>query len=242
MTYSQTVTELSTPRSLNLPPELGEESTLHRPQQEGQLAADRAYQAIKWGILNLKYPPGSAIKDTELMQSLGLGRTPIREAIKKLEVEMLVVSQPRQGTYVSQISLADFGHLYQIRRQLTDLAVSLAVKHRGSGELPRLRKQVERLPGLMPRAPRTVIRSLLRFEYQLGALSGNHYLKRMLERSCGYTQRVWLLVAEELTAEDLQLKEYVNLVGQMERGKIRTAREVMIRHLDIVHENVLNYF
>jgi len=242
MTYSQAVTELSAMHSLKLPPGLDEESAIHRPQQEGQLAADRAYQAIKWGILNLKYPPGSAIKDTELMKTLGLGRTPIREAIKKLEVEMLVVTQPRQGTYVSQISLVDFGHLYQIRRQLTALAVALAVRHNEPGELIRLRKQVRGLPELMPEAPRTVVRSLLRFEYQLGVFSGNHYLKRMLERSCGYTQRVWLLVAEKLTAEDLGLEDYVRLVEKMGQGQSREAREDMIRHLDHVHENILRYF
>lgn len=242
MTYSQAVTELSIFRGLKPPPGLGEESAHQRPHQKGQLAADRAYQAIKWRILNLKYPPGSAIKDTELMQSLGLGRTPIREAIKKLEVEMLVVSQPRRGTYVSPISLTDICQLYQIRRQLTALAVELAVRHCKPGELVRLRKQVRGLPALMPKAPRTVIRALLRFEYQLGALSGNHYLERMLERSCGYTQRVWLLVAEKLGAEDLKLEDYVRLVNNMEKGKIRTAREDMIRHLDAVHENVLSYF
>ena len=84
----------------------------------GTLLADRAYVAIRDRVLTLQLPPGSPIDEDELIRELGIGRTPIREAIKRLALEDLVTVYPRRGTFVSDINITDLAQISDLRIQL----------------------------------------------------------------------------------------------------------------------------
>jgi len=84
----------------------------------GTLLADRAYVAIRDRVLTLQLPPGSPIDEDELIRELGIGRTPIREAIKRLALEDLVTVYPRRGTFVSDINISDLAQISDLRIQL----------------------------------------------------------------------------------------------------------------------------
>ena len=73
----------------------------------GGLLADRAYVELRDQIVTLAIPPGAPINEESLGRALGLGRTPLREAIKRLALENLVAVQPRRGTFVSAVEAAD---------------------------------------------------------------------------------------------------------------------------------------
>lgn len=222
------------PDSATMLPTLIEEAAVSPQKESGEclLAADQAYQALRTGIINLAYPPGSLLKDTELMETFQLGRTPIREAIKKLEVELLVITKPRQGTYVAEISLADFAQQHPIFRQLTVLAVGLAVQQRSPKKLHQLKLQHRMLEVHELGPAESLLRALLEFHRRLGWVAGNLYLGQMVSRYCGYIQRVWLLVAS-------QLGDYTDLMAFLEAGKADAAQQLMHSHLDIVHRRVL---
>ena len=84
----------------------------------GALLADRAYVAIRDRILTLQLPPGMPIDEDALIRELGVGRTPIREAIKRLALEDLVTIYPRRGTFVSDINITDLAQISDLRIQL----------------------------------------------------------------------------------------------------------------------------
>ncbi len=205
------------------------------------LAADRAYQLIKYRILNLIYEPGSPIKDTELMKSLKLGRTPIREALKRLEVELLVMTRPRQGTYVSEISIMDFKQQFSIRRQLLSLAAGSCAEKASVKAVSRLENQLDRLMKVNPKNKPGLIRSVVRFHFQIGICADNYYLQQLLERYCGYTQRTWLLISSKLDCPDFLLDDYTSLVKLIAEGKAEEAQELMVTHLEDVHQRIMNY-
>ncbi|MFV0508162.1 MAG: GntR family transcriptional regulator, partial [Shewanella algae] len=75
----------------------------------------QAYNWIKQQIITLELPPGSLLREIEISHELGLGRTPIREAIQQLESEKLVVVVPRKGTFVTNINFGDFEKLLDAR-------------------------------------------------------------------------------------------------------------------------------
>ena len=79
---------------------------------------DLVFEALKDAILTQKLHPGERLLESELADELGVSRTPVREAIRKLEQEGLVVMIPRKGAYVDGISLKDIHEVYEIRAAL----------------------------------------------------------------------------------------------------------------------------
>ena len=78
--------------------------------------------------------------EIRLAEELGVSRTPIREAIRKLEQEGFVVMVPRRGTYVADISLKDISQVFEIRGALEELAAGLAAERITPDELERLER------------------------------------------------------------------------------------------------------
>src|SRR3954447_8545620 len=90
--------------------------------------AERAYLAIRDQLIMLDIPPGEPIDDDQLAKSLGVGRTPVREALKRLEGDRLVVSYPRRGTFATGMDITDLAHISEIRVQLEPLAARRAAE------------------------------------------------------------------------------------------------------------------
>ena len=103
---------------------------------------DLVFEALKEAILTQKLHPGERLLESELAVELGVSRTPVREAIRRLEQENLVVMIPRKGAYVAGISLKDIHEVYEIRAALEALALELAATYITDEELAELARQV----------------------------------------------------------------------------------------------------
>lgn len=95
--------------------------------------SQQAYEQIKQLIVTLKLAPGSVIDEAQLQDELQLGRTPIREALKRLALESLVSIVPRRGIFVTNIGVNDLQRLLEVRLELETLATRLAAQ-RGTPE------------------------------------------------------------------------------------------------------------
>ncbi len=96
------------------------------PGEPGATMADVAYSAIRDKLIMLAIKPGEAVVESALSAELGVGRTPVREALKRLEYERLVISHARRGTFATSIDVADLGDISEIRQRLEPLAASKA--------------------------------------------------------------------------------------------------------------------
>ncbi len=103
--------------------------------------SQQAYEEIKHKIVTLELAPGSVLDEAELQEELGLGRTPIREALKRLALENLVSIVPRRGMFVTDIGISDLQRLLEVRLELERLAARLAAQ-RGT---PQHWQRMERL-------------------------------------------------------------------------------------------------
>lgn len=92
--------------------------------------------AIRKGILK----PGERLMEIHLAEQLGVSRTPVREAIRKLELEGYVIMMPRRGTYVSNLSIKDINEVFEIRTSLDSLASGLAAERITDEELEHLQR------------------------------------------------------------------------------------------------------
>src|SRR5579862_7925308 len=88
------------------------------PAAQRQLLADRAYVELRDRIVTLRIPPGEPIDEDRLGQELAMGRTPVREAIKRLALENLITVFPRRGTFASEINITDLAHVSDVRAHL----------------------------------------------------------------------------------------------------------------------------
>lgn len=106
----------------------------YKPLRE--VVSEALRQAIKDGLLQ----PGERLMEIQLADELGVSRTPIREAIRKLELEGFVVMVPRRGAYVADISLKDVAQVFEIRGALEELAAGLAAERITPDELEYLER------------------------------------------------------------------------------------------------------
>jgi len=107
----------------------------YKPLRE--VVAETLREAIASGILRA----GERLMEIQLAEELGVSRTPVREAIRKLELEGFVVMMPRRGTYVADLSIKDINEVFEIRTALDVLAAGLAAERITEEEL----EQLERL-------------------------------------------------------------------------------------------------
>ncbi len=90
--------------------------------------AHRAYDLVEAMIVTLKLPPGRVFSEAELSAHIGIGRTPLREALQRLAAEGLVAALPRRGMMVTEINLLDFLALLETRRVLDRLVIARAAR------------------------------------------------------------------------------------------------------------------
>ena len=101
---------------------------------------DVVFKTLRQAILKGELEPGERLMEIQLAERLGVSRTPIREAIRKLELEGLVLMVPRKGAEVARISEKNLRDVLEVRRTLEELAVDLACQRMNQEELQELKE------------------------------------------------------------------------------------------------------
>lgn len=98
------------------------------------------FETLREAIITGRLKPGERLMEVQMAEEMGVSRTPVREAIRKLELEGFVVMMPRKGAYVSGISLKDIADVYEVRTALEALAAGLAAERITDEELEKLER------------------------------------------------------------------------------------------------------
>src|SRR5690348_12027665 len=103
-------------------------ATADRARLADRPLAQQAYERIRDDIVYLRIEPGEPLDDKVLSAELGMSLTPVRDALKRLTLERMVVTYPRRGTFVAEITVSDEQWLTEIRQNLEGLAAALAAE------------------------------------------------------------------------------------------------------------------
>jgi DNA-binding GntR family transcriptional regulator len=207
------------------------------------LIADRAYAGLRDLIVTLRLPPGSALREDELMRDLGLGRTPLREAVKRLALEGLVEVRPRSGTYVTEIEAHDIVHIAEVRAELEAQAARLAAKRMdddlraAAGRLDAELVAIEGTTGIG--AYMALDERVHRFVWEAAS---NPYLLDALERLWALSLRIWHLVLERVAALPAAVDEQRALLDALVAGDARRAGARMREHVQAFEAEILEAF
>ena len=104
-------------------------------------------ETLRDAIRKGKLKPGERLMESQLAEDLGVSRTPVRDAIRKLELEGYVIMMPRRGTYVANLSIRDVNEVFEIRTSLDSLASGLAAERITDEELERLQRLLVAIGG-----------------------------------------------------------------------------------------------
>lgn len=137
--------------------------------------SDQAYAALKREIVSLELAPGAVLSEPELTVRLGIGRTPLREALQRLAEEDLVVVLPHRGTFVSPVGAADVQAVFELRVELDAFAARLAAERATSSQIEGLRLLVDGFAGEAAEFDRE-------FHEGIAAAAHNPYLERTARR------------------------------------------------------------
>ena len=196
--------------------------------------ADRAYLAIRDQLIMLDIQPGEPIDDDHLAKTLGVGRTPVREALKRLEGDRLVVSYPRRGTFATGMDIADLAYISEIRLQLEPLAARRAAERAPRttrAELDELALRVEAVD--IVRADRTqVMRWDLSVHRAIYRAANNPHLEDVLIRYDNLATRIHCMFLDRLSTLDMQVvAEHVALLRAIAAGEADRAEDLAREHV-----------
>jgi DNA-binding GntR family transcriptional regulator len=197
-----------------------------------ELLADRAYVELRDRIVTLRIAPGEPIDEDLLGQELEMGRTPVREAIKRLALENLVTVFPRRGTFASEINITDLNHISDVRMTLEGHAAIRAAERLTDSQRAELvalldelgRSQgsddVEALMALDARVHRFIYRC-----------TGNPYLEETLARYFNLSLRIWHLVIDRLPHLFARVHEHEDVLQAIADGAPDRAKKMLSKHI-----------
>lgn len=198
------------------------------------------FETIREAIINGVLKPGERLMEIQLAEELGVSRTPIREAIRKLELEGFVVMVPRKGAYVADISLKDIADVFEIRGALEGLAAQLAAERATDEELEEMERMlVEIGEAIENKDVERLVETDTRFHEVLFRASRNERLTQILsllrEQIHSYRMRTLAHPARMRVA----LEEHRTLVEALAQRDPETARRVAQEHIESAENSLM---
>lgn len=206
----------------------------------GEFLVDKAYTVIRRSILHNEFKPGSPLSEGALSGQIGISRTPVREALKRLAEEGLVRVIPRRGAFVSDISAEDIVQTYQVREALECYAIQFVPQYGDRAELAALAAEVEQArewakTGAVDRVNDLDIR-LHRF---IARASRNELLCKLVDQLLSHVVRLRNMTPTVPGRLAQQAEEHVRIVYALNEGDLQAARQALCNHLQTVRDTAV---
>ena len=194
---------------------------------------DRAYRELEEQIVTLSLAPGAVLSENALSGALGIGRTPVREALQRLALEGLVTILPRRGVVVSNIDVRRQLELLQVRREVERLMVSLGAR-RASPE--QRRRLLEIATAMRRAADEADDLGFMRLDRELNLLESdacrNEFAQRAMGLMHGLSRRFWYVHYKEVLDLPLCARLHADLADEIGRGETQAAARACDRLID----------
>ncbi|MGD8997331.1 MAG: GntR family transcriptional regulator [Anaerolineae bacterium] len=193
--------------------------------------SEKAYRLIKEKVITLELPPSAVIDEQALMQELDLGRTPIREALQRLDSEGLVNVVPRRGTFVSDISITDLQTIFEFRTVLEGFCARLAAQRITDEQIEAMESVLRDLEEVRSGDRRALMSLDQRFHSLLYAASDNEFLAATLDRLYDLSLRLWHLVLNHLEGVRHSIEQNARVIEALREGNGVEAEALMQEHI-----------
>jgi DNA-binding GntR family transcriptional regulator len=205
------------------------------PELQGEQVsfAEQAYRVIRDRLVTLEIRPGAPINDEQLAAGLGFGRTPVREALKRLESERLVVAFPRRGTFATEVNITDLSHISEVRQQLEPAAAASAARRATAADRAVIADLLDELHSHTDSTlgSAELMRLDMRVHRAIYAATHNPYLEDTLVRYDNLATRIWCLFTDRLPGLAGHVGEHIPLLRAVIDGDPNKAAELSASHV-----------
>jgi DNA-binding GntR family transcriptional regulator len=198
--------------------------------------ADRAYLRLREEIIGVALAPGTLLREEDLTRRLGVGRTPVREAVQRLHRDGFVTVIPRRGTLVSEINITDLAGIYEVRAHLESWAARLATERAGAPERAEAEGLLGELEALDPGEPYEHLlaldRRIHRFAYRCAQ---NAHLAETLDQYHNLSLRILNVALKRFPRLTPRLDDVVHdqrsLLNAIIAGDADAAEQAAVQHV-----------
>lgn len=192
--------------------------------------AEKAYQAIRELIVSLELAPGAVIDEPELMERLGIGRTPVREGLRRLAHERLVEVYPRRGMFVSGVDVRELARLSEVRAVLEPEAARLAAERATDLDRAAIAELLDEL-GAGGRDDRELMELDERIHGAVYRAAHNDLLEATLGQYYVLALRIWSMALDRQEELEEAVDAHRTLLEAIRDGDGERAAETMRAHV-----------
>ena len=200
--------------------------------------SQQAYEEIKHKIVTLELTPGSVLDEAKLQGELGLGRTPIREALKRLALENLVSIVPRRGMFVTDIGIDDLQRLLEVRLELETLAARLAAQRGTSKHWQKMEALIADQSSTDMSDNDTFISMDDSFHEIIYDAADNRFLREALTVLLSLNERLWYHFLPEIGRLQLSADDHELILESLKSGDGQQAATRMKIHIHRLQERL----
>lgn len=193
--------------------------------------SQQAYEQIKHMIVTLELAPGAVIDEAQLQDELQLGRTPIREALKRLALESLVSIVPRRGIFVTNIGVNDLQRLLEVRLELETLATRLAAQRGTPEHWQRMEELVIEPPIPGDENDNDLIHLDEAFHEIIYEASDNRFLHEAITVLLTLNERLWYYFLPDIGGFERTNHDHRMIWQSLKDGNGEQAAEQMEHHI-----------
>ena len=195
------------------------------------------FESMREAILSGVLKPGERLMEIQLAEEMGVSRTPVREAIRKLELENFVVMIPRKGAYVAGVSLKDVADVFEIRSALEGLAAGLAAERITDDELEQMEQALFYNSTEGELSLEQIVKSDTNFHALVYRASRNERLVQILENLREQIQRFRATSLAVPGRNKLAIEEHRTIVEALRNHDSEVAQSLAMAHI-VAAENV----
>jgi DNA-binding GntR family transcriptional regulator len=199
------------------------------------------YEALREAIIRNRFKPGERLMETELADEMVVSRTPVREAVRKLEAEGYVVMIPRKGTYVAALSIQDVNDVFEIRAALEAMAAAQAAVRAGKEEIAAIREYIEAEAVLWESAElEKTVESDIQFHSLLYRASKNKRIESLINDLREQTHRLRSSTLSTPGRLKFALDEHRKILAAIEARDSQAAQAAALAHIERSREVMLD--
>lgn len=201
---------------------------------------DMVFDVLMNAIMSGQLSPGERLLEVQLAEEMGVSRTPVREAIRRLELEGFVVMLPRKGAYVAGLSIGDVEDVYEIRTALETLAVRLAAQRMEDEDYRMLDDLVEKMQATWQEGDVDAwVKLDAAFHELLYKFSRNERLVQLMSNVMEQISRYRILSLANVEVRHNSLEEHQEVVAALRTRDSEEAAAAAARHIENTKQSLV---
>lgn len=201
---------------------------------------DVVFNTLRQAILRGEMEPGERLMEIQLAQKLGVSRTPIREAIRKLELEGLVIMIPRKGAEVAHITEKDMKDVLEVRSTLEELVVELAIKNVTEEKLDELKAANKVFESaVVSKDVVNIVEADVKFHDILYSMTNNARLIQIINNLREQMYRYRLEYVKDARTHSILISEHNDIIKQIREKNVSVAKTVIHQHISNQEKGII---